>query len=544
LKDTLRTAESVASVCFDRFTLDLRRGCVREGDREIGLRPKSFAVLCHLVANAGRLITKDEFARTIWRNVVVSDESLARCISDIRQALGDQGRNIVRTVPRRGYIVAAGIEARPHARPDGKAVATPSERADGPAGPAEQTVWGDTTQRRNTASIAVLPFATIGPGGDRRWFAEGMVEEIVTQLALGSSWLAIAPQPRFAGDVWGIDTRQPAARPGARYLVEGAVRHSHGRIRISARLIEAATGSYLWADRYDRGPDRALDVQDEVARTVVQAIRPVIAKAEMQRAFRIPSARLQPSEALHRGLWHLSRNNPADNGRAREYFNAALLLDGRFAPAHSSLALTYLREMAVFGTQTVEDGRIKAEASARKAVEIDLEQCDAQAVLAFAEQYGGQMEKAWDRVSMALASNRHSPMANRVKGAILLANGRAAAGRQALWDAFGLDPYAHNVIYILGEIAFSHLLDRDFGELQRVAEYIAIRCPSHPHGQRYLTVALGHLGRTREARNALENWCQTFPDDFARTTRDRPRFMNPELHDVILDGLRRAGGHA
>lgn len=105
-----RTIESVASACFDRFILDLRRGCVREGNGEIRLRPKSFAVLRHLVTNTGRLVTKDEFAETIWPDVVVTDESLARCISDIRQALRDKGRNIVRSTE---MSCAAPYRARP-----------------------------------------------------------------------------------------------------------------------------------------------------------------------------------------------------------------------------------------------------------------------------------------------------------------------------------------------------------------------------------------------------------------------------------------------
>ena len=101
-----QATENVAAICFDRFTLDPRRGCVREGNTEIRLRPKCFAVLRHLVWNAGRLISKDELVHRVWPDVVVTDESLARCISDIRQALGDKGQNIVKTVPRRGYLLA------------------------------------------------------------------------------------------------------------------------------------------------------------------------------------------------------------------------------------------------------------------------------------------------------------------------------------------------------------------------------------------------------------------------------------------------------
>src|SRR5208282_4444889 len=94
---------------FEGFSLDLRRGCLRGPDGEIELRPKSFEVLRYLVENAGRLVPKDEIVDVVWPNVIVSDESLARCISDVRLALRDRGQRIVRTVPRRGYLLAVPI---------------------------------------------------------------------------------------------------------------------------------------------------------------------------------------------------------------------------------------------------------------------------------------------------------------------------------------------------------------------------------------------------------------------------------------------------
>jgi DNA-binding winged helix-turn-helix (wHTH) protein len=94
------------SFSFDNFTLDLRRGCLRGAEGEIELRPKSFEVLRYLVENAGRLVPKDELIKAVWPSVIVTDESLARCVSDVRLALGDRGQRIIRTVPRRGYLLA------------------------------------------------------------------------------------------------------------------------------------------------------------------------------------------------------------------------------------------------------------------------------------------------------------------------------------------------------------------------------------------------------------------------------------------------------
>src|ERR1700722_8755675 len=94
---------------FAGYTLDLRQGCLRAGDRQIELRPKSFALLCYLVENAGRLVPKDELVNALWPSVVVTDESLTRCVSDVRLALDDVGQGIIKTVPRRGYLLAAPV---------------------------------------------------------------------------------------------------------------------------------------------------------------------------------------------------------------------------------------------------------------------------------------------------------------------------------------------------------------------------------------------------------------------------------------------------
>src|SRR3984893_13432302 len=132
---------------FEGYTLDLRRGCLREEDREIELRPKSFMVLRYLVENAGRLVSKDELIRAVWPNVVVTDESLARCMSDVRFALEDREQRIIKNVPRRGYLLAAPVSQ--HATDPalaGSATSTPRVitpaakiRAEAPAGRVSRT---------------------------------------------------------------------------------------------------------------------------------------------------------------------------------------------------------------------------------------------------------------------------------------------------------------------------------------------------------------------------------------------------------------------
>jgi adenylate cyclase len=218
---------------FEGFTLDLRRGCLRGAGGEIELRPKSFEVLRYLVENAGRLVPKDELIKAVWPNLVVTDESLTRCVSDVRLALGDRSQQIIRTVPRRGYLlavptreaeadatssdpVAAGFSFIPDPEPtsektSGVASVDYSAAQRDRSGAAllkragaeqEATAVYDPDAGRSLRvpdkpSLAVLPFHNLSGDPDQEYFADGVVEEIITALSRIRWLFVIAPNSSF-----------------------------------------------------------------------------------------------------------------------------------------------------------------------------------------------------------------------------------------------------------------------------------------------------------------------------------------------------------
>jgi adenylate cyclase len=165
---------------FGNFTLDIARGTLRIADREVNLRPKSFEVLRCLVENADRLLTKAEFIKAVWPKVVVAEESLARCVSEVREALGDSDQSIIKTVPRRGYRFAAPLSQTP---PDFKAApqlaATAAEHVKVKSG-ASQTPAPSLLDR---PSIAVLPFANLNGDPQQEYFSDGISGDIITELS-------------------------------------------------------------------------------------------------------------------------------------------------------------------------------------------------------------------------------------------------------------------------------------------------------------------------------------------------------------------------
>jgi adenylate cyclase len=193
-------------------------------------------------------------------------------------------------------------------------------------------------------SIAVLAFANMSSDPEQEYFSDGIADDIITELSRSRSLFVIARNSSFTYKGRAIDTRQVARELGVRYVLEGSVRRSAGRVRVSAQLIDAETGNHIWAERYDRALEDVFAVQDEITAAVVMAIRPAVADAELKRALRRPPENLGAWEAYQRGLWHLGKVTPPDNERAREYFERAIALDGTFAAAYSELALTYVTE--------------------------------------------------------------------------------------------------------------------------------------------------------------------------------------------------------
>ena len=259
---------------FDRFALDLTRGCLRIGEQDIELPPKPFEVLRYLVTNAGRLVPKQELYEAIWPNISVTDDSLVQCIRELREKLGDEEHRLIKTMPRRGYLFDVPVSAR-----DVPAVAT-SQASTASAG---VELLAPALPLPDRPSVAVLPFTNLSDDREQEYFADGIVDDIITELSRFSELFVIARNSSFQYKGNPIDVRRVAGDLGVRYVVEGSVRRVGDRIRIAAQLIDAVTGGHLWAERYDRQIEDVFAVQDEVARSIVVKLAAHVNKAEIER---------------------------------------------------------------------------------------------------------------------------------------------------------------------------------------------------------------------------------------------------------------------
>jgi adenylate cyclase len=392
---------------FEGFVLDLTRGILSNAKgEELPLRRKSFDLLRLLIVNRGRLLDRDTIGQAIWSDVTVTDDSITQCVKDIRRALGDREQRILKTMRRRGYIFDANIAAQ------------------------------ENLLLRDKPSIAVLPFANLSRNPDQEYFSDGIADDIITELSRSRALFVIARNSSFAYRERSFDVRQIARELGVRYLLEGSVRRSTGRVRVTAQLIEAETGNHIWADRYDRNLSEIFAVQDEITSEVTTAIVPAVADAEQRRALRKVPENLGAWEAYQRGLWYFGKANPADNDQARESYQRAITLDAMFSPAYAAMAMTYMHEGLAFGLLSLQETMKLTTGWARKAVEIDASDADAHAIMAWTTAIEDPTrQESWDSVAHAHAINPNSSWACAVKGALMLFTDQPSKARDMLSNA-------------------------------------------------------------------------------------------------------------
>src|SRR6185437_7498028 len=265
-----------------RFRLDLvRRELLRDGV-PVQLGSRAFDLLCVLAAANGKVVGKDELMTRVWPGVVVEENNIQVHVSALRKALDDGkgGETYLMTVPGRGYRLVGLTAAR---SADAREVLSLPATSSGPL-------------------IAVLPFQNMSGDPEQEYFADGMVDEIITGLSR-IKWLSvISRNSTFIYKNKPVAIREVADKFGVGYVLEGGVRKSGNRIRISAQLIDAKTDAHLWAEQYDRVLEDVFALQDEITMHAISAIEPSLRKAEIDRVKRQRPNNLSAYDLVLRSL--------------------------------------------------------------------------------------------------------------------------------------------------------------------------------------------------------------------------------------------------
>jgi TolB-like protein len=312
---------------FGRHVLDTARRELRFGAEPVPLEPLVFDLLFYLLANRDRVVGKDEILNAVWSGRIVSESAIATRIA-ARRAIGDTGdaQNLIRTIARKGFRFIGHVI-------DGDGI-VPAEPGGPPAEPTMLTL-------PDRPSIAVLAFTNLSSDPEQEYFSDGMGDDIITELSHDRSLFVISRNSSFSYKCRAVNVKKIAGDLGVRYILEGSVRRDHSQLRVNAQLIDATTGSHIWAERYDHAVAALFAVQDKITAAVVGAILPAMANAERHRAMQKTPDSLSAWEAWHLALWHWSAH---DLTRSRDYLECAVVRDPGFAPPHALLAWLRISE--------------------------------------------------------------------------------------------------------------------------------------------------------------------------------------------------------
>jgi TolB-like protein len=280
---------------FDEYAFDTDRRELHRGVDVVSIAPQVFDLLDYLIRNRERVVSKDDLIKAIWDGRIVSDAALTTRVNVARSAIGDSGeeQRLIKTLPRKGFRFVGTV--REAQRPLSVAVTDIPAEQPKPALPLP-----------DKPSLAVLPFTNLSSDPEQEYFADGMVEDIITGLSRSKSLFVIARHSSFTYKGKAVDIKQVGRELGVRYVLEGSVRNAGNRVRIAGQLIDATTGAHLWADRFDSQLEDIFDLQDQVTSRVIGAIFPQLERAEIERAKRKPTESLQAYDYYLRAIQLLS----------------------------------------------------------------------------------------------------------------------------------------------------------------------------------------------------------------------------------------------
>jgi TolB-like protein len=500
---------------FEGFRLD-RCGLFRRDQNgapiPITIGSRALEVLNTLVERSGDLVSRDEILAAVWPGTVVEGSNLPVQIAALRRIL-DQGHadgSCIQTIPGRGYRFAAGVT-----------------RISGEAGlplPAKP-------------SIAVLSFQNLSGEPEQEYFADGMVEEIITALSRIRWLFVIARNSSFTYKGRAVDVKQVGHELGVRYILGGAVRKARGQVRITAQLIDATTGAHLWGDRFDGSLEEVFDLQDKVASSVAGVIEPALQAAETARSVSRPTNDLTAYD-LYLRAYAMALSSARQIPEALGLIEQAIARDPRYGPALGWAAFCCYRLLVDGRSGDPQADRLKGADFARRALEVAGDDPGvlanaAQALAYLGEDIGAMMALA----GRALALNPSFARGWHISGNISLMAGQPDTAIEHVETSMWLSPRAR-VGTSLVVVGAAHFFTRRFEQAVPKLLLAIQEDPGFPYPYRVLAACYAHMGRLDDAQETVAR---------LRTVTsilhtDMNHLRSPEHRNLLLSGLRLAAG--
>jgi len=522
---------------FGDISVDTDRRELRRGLDLVSVGPQVFDLLVYLVQNRERVVSKNDMLAEVWGGRIVSESTLTSHINAVRRAIGDTGedQSLIRTVSRKGFRFVGEI------RIDNSSEDERSTHAAKDVG-ARTIRATPELALPDRPSIAVLPFQNLSRDPDQEYFAEGVVEDIITALSRMRWLFVIARNSSFTYKGRTVDAKQVGRELGVRYVLEGSLRKSATRVRITAQLIDSSTGANLWADRFEGALEDIFDLQDQVTTSVVGAIAPRLEQAEMERAKHKPTENLDAYDYYLRGMASYYLRTRGGIEEALPLFEKAIAVDPSFASAYGMAAWCHAwRKINGWMTDPVRDSA-QTEQLARRAAELGPDDAVALSRGAHALTFViGDHDTAASLVDRALALNPNLAGAWYASGWVRVWLGETDLAINHFAHAMRLSPLDPHSIGMQAGTAFSHFLAGRYDEASYWAQQALWEQTNYLTTLLIAAAGYALAGRSEDAKRITARIRKIHPTMHVANIKDWAPFRRPEHLAAIENGLRKAG---
>src|ERR1700733_13991548 len=529
-----RTGALTLQFQFGGHTLDTDRRELCRGTEPVAVEPQVFDLLIYLVENRERVVSKDDLIAVVWGGRIVSDSTLTSRINAARKAIGDSGEDqkLIRTISRKGLRFVGSVVTKPSQSEP----ACLDDTGTGEIFALSQPVL----PLPDKPAIAVLPFTNMTNDPQQDYFSDGISEDIITALSKLRWFFVIARNSSFVYKGKAVHMKQVGDELGVGYVLEGSVRRSGEQVRITAQLVDVATGSHLWAERYDRDLADVFAVQDEITQAVVAAIEPHLSAPEYSHARRKAPDNMDAWDLVMRALSHYWRVTRQDNMVAQALLEKATAIDPNYGQALGVLAASHMF-CAHMGWENLAEENPIAERAALTAVNADSEDPWGHNALGHVHLFKRRFDASLAEFELALRLNPNVSLAQGYYGLALSYCGRWREGDLAVRRALRLSPRDPFSAIYCGIASYAQFVGRNYAEAIRLAREGIRQRGDFVGAHRVLTAAAGMAGERDLAKDALQELRRAQPGiSLAWITEQMPIRLDAE-REHYLDGFRRAG---
>jgi TolB-like protein/Tfp pilus assembly protein PilF len=510
---------------FEDYALDTDRRELRRGSALLSMEPQVFDLLEFLVRNRDRVVSKDDLLASVWGGRIVSDSTLASRINAARRIIGDTGeqQRLIRT------IIGKGVRFVREAR--------------------EQHDIDQSTARSvvSRLSIVVLPFANFSNDLELEHFADGITDDLTTDLLRISGGFVIARNTAFTFKGKPVDVKKVGRELGVRYVVEGSVRRAGDLLRVNVQLTDAESGAHLWTDRLDTDPVGLASAQSEITGRLARTVNFKLVEAESLRIERERVFDPDPHDLLIRGWAALVRPiSAATLQEARRLFERVLQIDADSAAAKVGLAHALSANIAGGWSTSVREDQARAEKSLLEAIEFDANSFRARQALGLLRRLQNRLDESRIELETAIALVPNYAPAFCQLGMTLICLGQPEAAIPVIEKGIRFGPHDTATPSAYSMLSLAHLLLGDVEQAIEFSRMARARNPQLYFPHLTLAAALALKDELDEARGALAEGTKLRPE-FASLAQLRAyttwgNAQYKALREKTLDlGLRRAG---